>query len=89
MITLGINLLIVSVLLLIVGLIKPKWILFYMDKPSRLGILMLSSVVFMGGAICFGEGTRQKKEALANQQQKDKKTHSGNQSPIATDDEKE
>ena len=65
MIIAAINILILSVLLLIVGLIKPKWLLFWIDNPGRMPIIMLTSVLFMIGVTLFGEGNRQKQEAMA------------------------
>ena len=56
----ALNILILSVLLLVVGLWKPKWILFWMDKPSRFAIIMIFSVMIMIGGTMFGEGSRQK-----------------------------
>jgi ABC-type nickel/cobalt efflux system permease component RcnA len=38
----------VSVLILIVGLIKPKWVLFFMKQPDRLTVTALAMVMFMG-----------------------------------------
>ncbi len=37
----------VSVLILIVGLIKPKWVLFFMKQPDRLTVTALAMVMFM------------------------------------------
>lgn len=56
----GINVLILSGLFLIVGMIKPGWLLFWMDKPSRLAIILLVSLLVMVGITLFGEGNRQK-----------------------------
>lgn len=68
MITAGINTLIVSLLVLLVGLIKPKWLLFWMDKPGRLPVVAIAILLFMVGATLFGEGNRQKHQADAVQQ---------------------
>ena len=59
------NIFILSVVLLIVGLIKPKWILFWVKNPTRLPIIMLSSVLFMSAAVMFGEGNKQLKQEKA------------------------
>lgn len=59
----AINLFILCVLVLIVGLFKPKWILFWMDNPSRLMIQAIAAVLFMGAAVLFGEGVKEKKAA--------------------------
>jgi hypothetical protein len=66
----AINLFILCVLVLIAGLIKPKWILFWMDNPSRLMIQAIGAVLFMGAAILFGEGVEEKKAAELAVQQK-------------------
>ncbi len=63
----GIHLIILSVLLLIVGLIKPKWILFFLDEPSRMAIVMLSTVLFMGGVTLFSEGKRLEQQEQASE----------------------
>lgn len=68
MITAGINLVIISVLILIIGLINPKWLLVWVEKPGRMPIILLASVVFMVGMTLFGEGSKRKKEAEASGQ---------------------
>lgn len=37
----------VSVLILIVGLIKPKWVLFFMKQPDRLTVTAMAMALFM------------------------------------------
>ena len=59
MIVWAFNLLILAVGILIVGLIKPKWLLFWMDNPNRYIIVGISTILLMAGAIMFGEGNRQ------------------------------
>lgn len=63
----GISLILLSILLLIVGLIKPKWILFWMEAPTRLIIAGISMVMFMVGAVMYGEGNKQKQLELQKQ----------------------
>lgn len=65
----SINLLVLAIGFLIVGMIKPQWILFWMDKPGRMPIIMLSIVLFMASATMFGEANRQKQEESAEQTQ--------------------
>lgn len=50
--------LILSALILLIGLIKPKWILFWMEQPERLSILFIASALFMAGMVMFGEGNK-------------------------------
>lgn len=55
------NLLILATGILIVGLINPKWILFWWEKkePKRMFVVGMSLAIYMGAAILFGEGNRQ------------------------------
>lgn len=41
------SLVVVSILIFIVGLIKPKWILFWMKQPDRLTVTSLGLLLFM------------------------------------------
>lgn len=60
------NVLILSIVLLLVGMIKPKWLLFWVDKPTRLPVIMLSAVLFMVAAVMFGEGNKQLQQQKAS-----------------------
>jgi undecaprenyl pyrophosphate phosphatase UppP len=59
------NVMILAVIILIVGMIKPKWILLWMDKPGRLPIMAIAGAIFMAGAVMFGEGNKQKQQEQA------------------------
>lgn len=59
------NVMILAVIILIVGMIKPKWILLWMDKPGRLPIMAIAGAIFMAGAGMFGEGNKQKQQEQA------------------------
>lgn len=56
----AINLGILTLLFFILGMIKPKWPLFFMEKPSRWHVTMVSTVFFMIFMTMFAEGHRQK-----------------------------
>lgn len=56
----SINLLVLAIGFLIVGMIKPHWILFWMEKPKRIAIIILSVVLFMAAAVMFGEANKEK-----------------------------
>lgn len=43
-----------SILVLIVGLINPKWVLFRMRKPDRFYILVIATLLFMGSVTGLG-----------------------------------
>ncbi len=51
-----------TLLFFIVGMIKPKWPLFFLKKPDRFLILVISTVLFMISVTLFGEGNRRKAE---------------------------
>ena len=65
------NVFVLSLIVLGVGMFKPKWILMWMDKPTRLPVAMIAAVLFMISAVMFGEGNKQlqqEKPRISNQQ---------------------
>jgi hypothetical protein len=48
-------------LFFILGMIKPKWPLFFMEKPSRWHITIIATIWFMIVMTMFAEGNRQTK----------------------------
>ena len=64
MITAAINILIYSILMLVIGLYKPKWALFWMKSPDRVMVVIFSAVLFMIAATLFGEGNGLKEEEI-------------------------
>ncbi|KAF3977964.1 MAG: hypothetical protein HFP77_04330 [Methylococcales symbiont of Iophon sp. n. MRB-2018] len=69
MMTWSINLFVLAVGFLVVGLYKPQLLLFWMDKPKRMSIVLLSGFLFMVGATLFGEANREKQKWLKEQYQ--------------------
>lgn len=63
------NVMILAAVILLVGMIKPKWILLWMDKPGRLPIIAIAGAIFMAGAVMFGEGNKQLQAEKAKQAQ--------------------
>ncbi len=53
------NIFILTFIVLGVGMFKPKWILFWMDKPGRMPIAFIATIFFMVAAVMFGEGNKQ------------------------------
>jgi len=58
----SINLLVLAIGILVAGMIKPKWILFWMNNPSRIQIQLLAGALFMGATVLFGEANLAKQE---------------------------
>lgn len=83
----AINILILSLLLLVVGLWRPKIPFFWVKKPTRFAIIMLFSVMAMIGVTMFAEGSRQKqleeKTKLAKKLNVDKETAKATITPPA------
>ncbi|WP_020158743.1 hypothetical protein [Methylobacter sp. BBA5.1] len=52
------NIGILTLIFFIVGMIKPQWPLFFMKKPDRFWVLIISTILFMVAATLFGEGNR-------------------------------
>ncbi len=78
----SINLFVLAIGLFIVGMIKPQWILFWMEKPSRMPIVILSVILFMCGAVMFGEANLDKqKEKSEETQQIDQKKEGESEVP--------
>lgn len=57
----AINLGILTLLFFIVGMINPKWALFFMKKPTRWPVVATTTVFFMIIMTMYGEGIRQQK----------------------------
>ena len=58
MIVWAFNLILLAIGILVVGLIKPKWLLFWMEQPNRYIIVGVTTNLLMAAAILFGEGNR-------------------------------
>ena len=69
-----------TLLFFIVGMIKPKWPLFFLKKPDRFLILIISTVLFMVSATLYGEGNRQR--AAEEQAAKDVAAKIAKPSPV-------
>ncbi len=50
-------LVVLSFLILIIGMIKPKWVLFWMKEPNRLLVSCIALVLFMISATAFTQLT--------------------------------
>ena len=51
-----------SALILIVGLIKPKWICFWMKEPNLIAVSTIAILLFMGGMTGIAKLTLKPKE---------------------------
>jgi hypothetical protein len=64
----AIDLGIITILFFVLGMIKPKWPLFFMENPSRFIILVVTTILFMITATLYGEGLRREKLEKAAKQ---------------------
>lgn len=58
------NLLIISILIFIAGMLKPKVLLFWMSNPSRIHIQLLVGALLMGAAVLYGEANLRKQQEM-------------------------
>ncbi|MCX7083276.1 MAG: hypothetical protein NT008_07950 [Methylococcales bacterium] len=56
-----------TALFFIMGMYKPQWPLFFMKKPERFLILIITTVLVMITFTLYGEGNRRAKIELTNQ----------------------
>jgi hypothetical protein len=56
----SLNLGLLTLLFFIIGMIKPKWALFFMEKPTRWLVAIITTVCFMIVMTMYGEGNKAK-----------------------------
>jgi hypothetical protein len=61
MITAAFDLALWTLLFFIVGMIKPKWPLFFLKKPDRFLVTVITTVLVMITLTLWGEGNRREK----------------------------
>ncbi|KJV06487.1 hypothetical protein [Methylocucumis oryzae] len=61
----ALNLMLITVLIFIAGMIKPRWVLFFLDKPSRTQILSITLVLVMISFTMYGQAISDKKKEEA------------------------
>lgn len=59
MVLASIHILVYTALFFIIGMIKPKWALFFLKQPTRFLVSSITLVAFMIGATVYGEGHKQ------------------------------
>lgn len=64
MVTAAFDLALWTVLFFIVGMIKPKWPLFFLKKPDRFVVVVVTTVLVMITLTLWGEGNRREKAEL-------------------------
>ncbi len=60
----SINILVLAIGFFIVGMIKPKCLLFWMDKPGRMPIVLFCAMLFMVSVVMFGEANNEKNKGI-------------------------
>ncbi len=81
----SINLLVLAIGILLVGMIKPYWILFWMEKPGRFPIVLLSIVLFMVSATMFGQANIEKHRLKTEQTQQKSQTEKDTLPSVTTE----
>jgi hypothetical protein len=57
------TMMILTALFLLFGLIKPKWVLFWMKNPDRIWVLAITAILVMGSMTLYGEANKRLREA--------------------------
>lgn len=65
---LSFDLAVITVVFFVLGMIKPKWPLFFLKEPTRFMILMITPILIMITVTLYGEGTRREREAKAQKE---------------------
>lgn len=60
----AINLGILSILFLVVGMFKPKWVFFFLEKPTRYHVTIGFTILFMVFMTMYGQGRKSKEIEL-------------------------
>jgi VIT1/CCC1 family predicted Fe2+/Mn2+ transporter len=63
MVYLSINLGVLTFIFFVLGMIKPRWPLFFMKEPTRFNIATVTTILIMISVTLFGEGHRRNEEA--------------------------
>lgn len=73
------NLGFITLLFFLVGMFKPKWALFFLKKPDRFLVLIITTILFMITMTMYGAGT---KELKAEKAAVTKKSTDSNSTPV-------
>ncbi len=82
----SINLFILSIGIFIVGMYRPIFIFFWMEKPGRLAISFFSILIFMIAATMYGEAQREIQNFKQEQAQLKNKTNDNIAPTVVTED---
>jgi len=69
---------VLTLLFFIAGMIKPKWPLFFMNKPDRFLIAIITTILVMITVTMYGEGNRR---ALEEERKTEAEKAAGNFTP--------
>jgi ABC-type Fe3+-siderophore transport system permease subunit len=62
---------VLAVLILIIGLIKPKWVLFWMEEPNRILVSGIALIMFMTAFTAYTQFTVQPKQKTERERTQD------------------
>ena len=62
MVSISITLFMFTLLFLIIGLYKPKWVLYGLKEPDRIWVVSISVILIMVCITLFGEGMKRRLE---------------------------
>jgi hypothetical protein len=62
------HLAIFTIIFFVLGMIKPKWPLFFLKEPTRFMVLMITPILIMITVTLYGEGLKREQEEKALQE---------------------
>lgn len=64
-------LIVLSVIILVIGLFKPKWVLFWMKEPNRILVSSIALAMFMGSMTAWSQFTVKPKQKTERERTQD------------------
>ena len=65
------GLVVVSVLIFTIGMIKPKWVVFWLKQPDRLSVTAIAMLLFMGAWTGIAKLTLKPKPQIEQHQERE------------------
>ncbi len=65
MLTVAISFLSLTLVYFLLGMYRPRWVLFGMKDPGRIWVIVVTALALMAGMTLYGEGLKQKQEIVS------------------------
>jgi hypothetical protein len=65
MLSVSISFLSLTLVYFLLGMYRPRWVLFGMKDPGRIWVIVVTALALMAGMTLYGEGLKQKQEIVS------------------------